>query len=564
MAICAVITIGFFAVIAMCFDMMYCLNDDLMIQSILSGGFSAKPSGMSVYLSQPLSSLLSFLYSIIPGVPWLGAFFCTCYIVGFFLILYRLFLLFHSKKEQILAAVICISAFLALCLNSYVMIHYTVVAAITGGCGIFMMVTDNLLDKPRFGRRIVSVILLWFCYLIRTKVFFLLIPFILCTLALDVMGDHSKKHMKQLISYLLVLFGGLMILIGVNQFCYSEEAWQQYLAYNDARTEVYDYRGIWTDIDSLQYYQEQKITEEQLLMYQSYNIMLDDNAGNLQGTQILQKIADNPNIPGTQVSIVNRIKNALWIYKDQTIHSEDGYLYNYLAIGMYLLLGIVILRAKRYWHCLILLLSGGARSSLFLYLYAFGRYPERVTLSIYLVEFLFLMGYLLYLTLTSRDSPKKRYVQESILLLVFLLISVNGISVTIQDCREQKSVNEAEDVVYSYMESHPENFYFLDVYTTVYHTRGVFDPMDKEPENYLYLGGWMTGSPLVTMKKEYFGIEEIKDALLYADNALFITRDGTGMTAENLEKCLGVEEGYFQLVDMLQGGNDNFLIYQAQ
>ena len=50
-----VISLLYWGVLALLFDVVYCLNDDIMIESILSGGLTGRPDSMAVYVGQPLT-----------------------------------------------------------------------------------------------------------------------------------------------------------------------------------------------------------------------------------------------------------------------------------------------------------------------------------------------------------------------------------------------------------------------------------------------------------------------------------------------------------------------------
>ena len=65
------------------FDFYYDLNDDTTISSILNGNYLGTPDGHSVYVSYPLSGLLSLLYRILPRVPWFTLFLLGCYLFAF-------------------------------------------------------------------------------------------------------------------------------------------------------------------------------------------------------------------------------------------------------------------------------------------------------------------------------------------------------------------------------------------------------------------------------------------------------------------------------------------------
>ena len=98
-AVAVMVTAILFVTLGFLFAPVYCLNDDLMIQSILSGRFSGTASKMAVYLNEPLSGILAFLYDVMPAVAWFGLFLIGCFILCFFLILYGTLQFFTKERE---------------------------------------------------------------------------------------------------------------------------------------------------------------------------------------------------------------------------------------------------------------------------------------------------------------------------------------------------------------------------------------------------------------------------------------------------------------------------------
>ncbi len=66
-----VYTVVLFAVVSLVFPSIYVLDDDAMIQSILSGTYF-RPYPYTYYFSAELGIVLSLFYRMIPSVPWLG------------------------------------------------------------------------------------------------------------------------------------------------------------------------------------------------------------------------------------------------------------------------------------------------------------------------------------------------------------------------------------------------------------------------------------------------------------------------------------------------------------
>ena len=164
--------------------------------------------------------------------------------------------------------------------------HYTIVAAILAGGALFIWETEK--------GRALPVCLLGLCYLVRSQVFFLAMPF-LGVAVLDGLLEAMRRRRGErqtegdspglmawacvrLRKEALSLLGlGILILAfwGIHRMGYGSRDWQAYLEYNDSRTELYDY----TDFLSTDWYQERYellgLTREQYQVLAHYDTLLD-------------------------------------------------------------------------------------------------------------------------------------------------------------------------------------------------------------------------------------------------------------------------------------------------
>lgn len=180
------------------------------------------------------------------------------------------------------------------------------------------------------------------------------------------------------------------------------------------------------------------------------------------------------------------------------------------------------------------------------------RDPERITHSLYLVEFALLAAMtirMLYRGINGREDAGIRHdlggydnrrpagrvpvrVSRSIALLMaaaFVLITGNGMMKGIPVLRAEQEgrakVNENWYAIDRYCREHDENFYFEDVYSTVGFSRRIFGVAGGGYANYDIMGGWMCGSPLYYDKIGRYGIESVHEALLGQENVYLILSD---------------------------------------
>ena len=143
---------------------LFVLNDDVAIESILSGAYSGTPDMHTVYMGVGLSFILSLLYRLIPFIPWFGLFCIIVVILSTAVVL---------KKNEIAGAAFILFFFGSCAL----MPHYTVVAACAGAAGLFML--SGHAKEEAVADIWAALIMLLLCYQIRMQVFLMFVPFML-------------------------------------------------------------------------------------------------------------------------------------------------------------------------------------------------------------------------------------------------------------------------------------------------------------------------------------------------------------------------------------------------
>lgn len=589
-AVAVMVTAILFLILFLWSDIVYCLNDDMMIQSILSGRYSGSPSGKAVYLSEPLSSLLAFLYGILPSLPWLGLFLAGCYMLCFFMTLFSsLEKLVKSpevtgKKRMIgigCVCVLCVSIFCGFFLSQFLMIHYTVVAAVLGGTAIYLFMMSDISEEGKSALQIswMPVVLLLLCYLVRTKVFFMAAPF------LAVAGLYRILRTRRFICYLvpLVMLGaGLLLLMLAGRLSYGDAVWQEYLDYNDARTELYDYELIWEEEEAEAYYAAQGYAPEEIEIYREYNVLFNETLT----AEDYRKIAAYGELrPEGQRTWLQKFKEGFWLYRHRMLGKAEDYPYNVVCIALYIMTAMLMIGGRDKKSLWMLVLLGIVRSGLWIYLLAEGRYPERVVISLYLIELFVLLAMIVdALTLLSRRFSSGIESQQScdiienrissivnrmgialagiVLMILSLETAYQVLPKTLEARAQQLEINREEDQLFDFMKSHPENLYLLDVYSVVYHTEYAVRDYDGSYENYLLLGGWVAGSPLVTEKLTGWGYESAFDALEHGENVYLVLKEGVGMDLKELEDFYFWRTGKTAVFQQIETLGENFGIYQ--
>ncbi len=580
----AALTVVFFLLTVLLKAPLFCLNDDLQLRDILAGRLGDSPDLHTVYMRAPLSFILSFFYRILPDLPWFGLFLCLCMAVCFYFLLRSVTQRLLPQAESaaktspedaaaplktggsaeeasvkpwipwsVAAGLLLLTAIYLLYLKPVlIMPHYTLVAAVCGATSLWL-----LLQKKASGGRgfdIPAFILLLLCEQIRSQVFVMLLPFAAAVLLLRFLSGKGQEERRVFRKKLLIFAAVWLVLFLCHKLAYLSYPWPEYLELNDARTELYDYSGVWESDTAKEYYKKTVMrTEAALPLYLNYDLLPDENA-RAEGLSALAAYRE----PSRDLSTAEKLKNVLYELRVRSLSPEKGevlYAWPYLFT---VLAGLVFFGLKKK-RIPFLALCGGLclHFGLYAYLLWNGRVPERVTVSLYLIGTLYAAG----LLIMERDKRLQTALLASAA-AVFLLASV--FTDTHEAYDKQITVNQTDDVVYSYMAEHPDTLFLLETYATVNRTVPVFK--ESGIGNVLLMGGWQYGSPLQEEKLKRFAYED-RSELFTKGGACVVFREGEGLTPEELEAFL--EERYPEGARLkeetrLSAEDAAFLIYKLE
>lgn len=473
--------------------------DDIIMRSILSGAYSGTPDGHAVYMQYPLTGVLAWAYKICNAVPWLELFFIICIVVGMSLIALQF-------KRPVIGILVSFLVYMPF----YQYIHYTLIAALMGATAVFLLMQGRYKVWP--------IILLLFAYMIRSQVGLLSLPFVACALVWKIIirpRDEWKRAILTQLKWVFCVGTVLLLCTIINRLCYNSEEWKSYLAYNDSRTLLFDY----TDFMSTDYYGQHfdsfAMTKQEHIVLTSYNLMLDSNFDEVKMQQVAEavvtRMSQNPELGNP---LTESVKN----YYIQMRFKDIPY--NYVWLVTYIVLIVSFIVYKKWLPFATLVVLGIGRSSIWMYLIWKGRFPERVSLSLYLLELMVLLGMSLYLTQHRRISQVKFQKLASWILVGALLIT----------CGWQWKDTQAKmfhytqfppcwTVIKKYCSVHPERLYLMDVYSGKDYSDYTFV---KDADNIKYMGGWMSASPLTNQIFENLEVKDAAEALYFCEEVSFL------------------------------------------
>ncbi|MDE6421006.1 MAG: hypothetical protein K2K87_10810 [Lachnospiraceae bacterium] len=587
-----VIAVGYF------YDCYYDLNDDVLIKDILAGTYTGTPEGRNIQMLYPVGFLISVLYRFSPTLPWYGIFLCACHALCFWLIGKRVISFTSGFLKKIILLLFQIFLFVGLLLWELVYVQYSVTCAMLVATGVFLFcTTDDEHQTGRFIRKnIVSMILVILGFYVRTEMMLLLCPLI--GAAGIAKWSHGAKHthtpifgVENLLKYLttpIVVAVGMGIGLLLNALAYSGDEWNEFDRFFAYRTELYDFQSEPPDYaQNRAYYKQLGLDEAEIKLLLNYNFAIDESLN----ADALESIVEYNRTELGRSYFKNSLYEGIREYLYRLLHAEDG-VWAYLVIALYLL---IFLTGMLQWDYSVpwkLALLAFMRTVSWMYLIMRGRTPERITVSLYLCEVLILSAVLLCQmhafyadyrrklfqtkadgALSQENAPRqkkrapylplyRKYWRVTVMLIMTALVLVpamRGIAEVEQEQERRKRVNEEWDGLRAYFAEHVENFYLLDVYSTVAYSERMV-PADNSYRNYELCGGWASKSPIYAEKLSRYGVGNIESDLLYMNNLYFVTRtdrDTDWMIA--YYRCKGYDVRVAR-EDLVEGGERSFYI----
>lgn len=515
--ICALTIVAVTVVAIIMYPPVFYLNDDVTMRSILSGAYTGVPDGHAVYMQYPLTGGLALLYRIAGFVPWLELFFTACIVSCMLLVANRF-------ENPLIGGMLAIGLYLPFCLY----MHYTIVAAIVAATSVFLLVTGR--------RGVVPILLLVIAYMIRSQVGLLALPFVAAAMVWRMAIAPIKEWKGLLFSwgkYVSILGGSLLCCMLINQCFYCSAEWKNYKDYNESRTLLYDYTNFLSTDTYADTYSSYGMSREEYLILYSYNTMLDERIDAEKMQEVAQKVSAGMLQENT---VSARLKDTVWKYYLQIRYNDAPY--NLLWGGLYFLLFICFLISKKWLLLLIWGILGIGRSSIWMYFIWQGRFPERVSISLYILELLLLTGMGLWYIKDWGLSHRGMKVAVVSCCVGLGCLCLYQWQITVPKLEERAAVQSEWTVLKWYCDDEPEHLYLMDVFSSVKYSDMQYT---KDVGNLKLLGGWMSASPLVEECFAQLGFADGAEALFYGKEVSLIATKETDVSwlEEYLQKRFG-------------------------
>lgn len=541
-ALIPILALGIYA--GLCFDYYYDLNDDVLMKDILAGVYTGMPEGHNIQMLWPISALISGFYRIAGSLPWYGLFLCGCHFVCMLLITERAVSLCKKRAGKLLVSVVSILLFLAFFLSHLIFAQYTVTCTLLGATAAFLFyTTDITLDTGAFLRKnILSVVLVVIAYLIRSEMLLLVLPMI-CVAGVCKWGSEkkifTKDHAGKYLGVIGLILAGLLLGQAAHMLAYNSEEWRAFTEFFDNRTELYDFQAPPAYEENREFYENIGLSESEKILFDNYNFGIDDEIDEKMIGEIAE-YAGQLRVERTAFSenLIEKLKS----YCYRLLHGPNAvgsdYPWNYLVILGYFLVFFAAFPIKTdgagrmrnvlgiTWKLVFLF---AVRSALWMYILWGERAPERITHSLYLMEFCILAAMLMTEWRRIASGKTIGFLGGTALIL-FAVFGAMVLPQSVRGVEQMQQVraftNAPYRELYGYLTEgeNQQNFYLIDVYSSVAYSEKMFENVDNSLDNYDIMGGWACKSPLWRKKLAVFGIDSMEQALREREDVYFVRK----------------------------------------
>jgi hypothetical protein len=309
------------------------------------------------------------------------------------------------------------------------------------------------------------------------------------------------------------------------------------------------------------------VAKIQQALLRNYNFGLDENID----TDLMESLAvyaEQTVAPAKDWGAVFREKIKLYLYR--SLHNGDAP-YNIIVLWAYaaVLLAGFHTRHPKVLQLLLLLVT---RTAVWMFVLMRGRDPERITHSLYLIEFALLVA-IFARSLYGREEQSYMLHGMKVCYVLFIVIAlVSSVQKVQTDQMWREEINRNRQDIDAYCRAHEENFYFEDVYSTVSFSQKIFEDVDNTYANYDILGGWMCKSPLYREKLSCYAaaVEENDTSvnagtMLRRDNIYLVMSD-TEASDTGFDWIVNyyAEQGVAVRVETVDVINENYKVYRVE
>ncbi len=522
-------TIILWALVALCFDFFYELNDDILIKDIVAGIYTGIPEAHNNQMMYPISLLLSMIYKVFPKIAWFGLFEIAGFLVCFYMITYRMIAIIRRVYIKAILAVGLILIWMGLYAWELSIMQYTVLAGtMCASACVWLYLNETTQDvKAMLCKNIPAIVLVLIAFNIRSEMCLLMVPYMGIAAIGRIIDEECKTsetvHINakgicaKYVSICAVIAIGVLITYIADIAAYSSDEWKNYREVFDARTDVYDFTGIPPYDENASFYESIDVDINKYNLLCNYNYALDDSidADTLNAIAMYVHSGNASKAMGAPKSIKTTVSQ--YVKDFVKLRMEDADIsspfaddinqlmpFNIVIMLLYVSLILIAIVMKNKWLAIKVISAAIVRSVPWIYVYMKGRLVTRITHPMLMCEVMLLLAILIY----ECVKGTKVYLYLTLALLMGIsIINISGQYTNIcmkQEIRDNKNVLARQ--LSEYVSSN-DGYFYVDVYSTVSMTERVFDK-EIDKSRWQLAGGWMACSPLDSNKKHSAGVDE--------------------------------------------------------
>ncbi len=538
-----------FIVVLNAHNCIYGVSDDVAMKNIAAGGISSVPNGHVVYMKYPFGLLLSGLYTISPNLPWYSIVMYALMYASLTLILFRALNLCKNYKMLIVNS-ICYAFITAILYRYLVYPQFTTVALMLSCACLFFFFTQGKEFKRSDG--IIIGILSAFAFCVRYEVFLMAGAFIALFYVVKLI-KNKKKFVKQAIIYGAIFACVMGSMYAIDKVAYSDEDYKNYMEFDVARSNVYDFSQIPPYDTNTEFYNSINVSKPTFLCINTYTLEVgeDINVENLSAIRAKYLETQQASF-GRQVLLIQKALYSMFYVSKHVILA--------LIISLIFLL-FAIFTDKRKLLVLLgcLVIAGGLTLGIILS----QRVLERITICIIALFLVAMCGVIA----RHENYVFKNMHKKVAIVLTSICFAGSGIlfagmlkvneSYLHSDKLYLEDRVQVGETIRNYVKQHPDNFYFADTNALANITNKVKMGDNNEFLNMAYTGGWLSRSPML---KE--GIEKHN---MNSNAALSLATYKNAYYIANAENAQAMYEYILQYYpDKKIREVDSFLLYDNQ
>lgn len=465
-------------------------NDDRYISEILSGVYGGKPEAHTVYVNYLLSLVLAAFYRITIRVPWHGGMLLLFQVLIYTAILESLLELCETKLQILVAVCMEMAVFLQ-GLYTLSKIQYTSTAALLSVAGYVCLLLQY--KKKRRGYLLFLLFLLLSC-LLRRDAMLMIQPLGLAAALGVILAAEDADIREKAADFCRIVVGvaGCLLVTGLGTIIgYHSGEWQEYIRYNNAGTEIFDYYGKPEYEEIAGILDKYNVTRDEYEAYKEY-VLLNGNLGADCAEEIAAYAKGQHDFP-TLREMMDSYMDVMWENKEWKS--------NRIAALSFVAVCVLLLLFRQYRYLLPAVLIKTAALSIWGYLIYYGRLPNRIIFPLYVGETGLYLAVLAIALGTAKHGRLWRKV---------CILAAAGIfcMMCFQSGREQyrfvhmqnegmKQYMQGLWEINSYCAQHPENKYLLDAVSASYYSGNVLETRFNGERNNMVTGTWFSGGPVM-------------------------------------------------------------------